>query len=433
MTDATETGGTAAKPLGLWMATALVVGSMIGSGVFLLPATLAPYGAASLVGWAITLCGALLLAGTFARLAIANPATGGPYAYVHRSFGNLAGFGIAWSYWISIWTGMAAIAVAFAGSVGAIVPAVAASPVLGAACALCALWICAAINIIGMREAGGAQVVLTALKLLPLLLFGLLALWFVDTSHYRPFNPTTQTWPQVAQATVILTMWAFGGLEVATVPAGAIRDPQRTIPRATLLGTLLAGVATILACTVVIGLVPGAELARSGAPMADAAGRLWGPGAALGLAVLMAISTFGSINGWAMVGAQVSLAAANDGLFPARFARRDARGVPVFGVATGAVLASALVLCNYNRALVDLFTFILLLSTAGLLLPYAACSLAWLRHGRGGGRVVATLALLYSLYALVGAGAEALAWGVVLLLAGLPVYVWIRRSTPTTR
>ena len=191
-------------------------------------------------------------------------------------------------------------------------------------------------------------------------------------------------------------MWAFGGLEVATVPAGAIRDPQRTIPRATLLGTLLAGVATILACTVVMGLVPGAELARSGAPMADAAGRLWGPGAALGLAVLMAISTFGAINGWAMVGAQVSLAAANDGLFPARFARRDARGVPVFGVATGAVLASALVLCNYNRALVDLFTFILLLSTAGLLLPYAACSLAWLRHGRGGGRVVATLALLYS-------------------------------------
>ena len=379
MTDATETGGTAAKPLGLWMATALVVGSMIGSGVFLLPATLAPYGAASLVGWAITLCGALLLAATFARLAIANPTTGGPYAYVHRSFGNLAGFGIAWSYWISIWTGMAAIAVAFAGSVGAIVPAVAASPVLGAACALCALWVCAAINIIGMREAGGAQVVLTALKLLPLLLLGLLALWFVDTSHYRPFNPTTQTWPQVAQATVILTMWAFGGLEVATVPAGAIRDPQRTIPRATLLGTLLAGVATILACTVVIGLVPGAELARSGAPMADAAGRLWGPGAALGLAVLMAISTFGAINGWAMVGAQVSLAAANDGLFPARFARRDARGVPVFGVATGAVLASALVLCNYNRALVDLFTFILLLSTAGLLLPYAACSAAWPR------------------------------------------------------
>ncbi|MEO5566723.1 MAG: amino acid permease [Luteimonas sp.] len=416
------------RPLGLWMATALVVGSMIGSGVFLLPATLAPYGAASLVGWSITLCGALLLAATFSRLAISNPATGGPYAYVHKSFGDLAGFGIAWSYWISIWTGMAAIAVAFAGSIGAIVPSVAASPALGAACALFAIWACAMVNIVGLRETGRAQVLLTALKLLPLLLFGLIALWFVDAGNYRPFNPTTQSLPQVAQTTVILTMWAFGGLEVATVPAGAIRDPQRTIPRATMLGTLLAGVATIIACTVVIGLVPATELAHSGAPMADAAGRLWGPSAALGLAVLMAVSTFGAILGWALVCAQVSMAAANDGLFPKRFARCDARGVPVSGVVIGASLASLLVLFNYNRALVDLFTFILLLSTAGILLPYAACSAAWLRDGRGGGRLAATLALIYSLYALFGAGAEALAWGVVLLLAGLPVYAWMRHA-----
>jgi APA family basic amino acid/polyamine antiporter len=426
MAVADEDSKAAAKPLGLWMATALVVGSMIGSGVFLLPAALAPYGAASLIGWAITLCGALLLAATFARLAVANPATGGPYAYAHRSFGDLAGFGIAWSYWISIWSGMAAIAVAFAGSVGALVPAVAASPALGAACALAAIWLCAAANIAGLREAGLIQLVLTLLKLLPLLLFGLLALWFVDTHHYRPFNPTKQSWPQVAQATVILTMWAFGGLEVATVPAGAIRNPERTIPRATLLGTLLAGVATILACTVVIGLVPAEQLARSGAPMSEAASRLWGPGAAVALAALMALSTFGAINGWAMVCAQVSMAAARDGLFPARFARRDRRGVPVFGVVAGAALSSALVLCNYNRALVELFTFILLLSTAGLLLPYAVCSAAWLRDGHRKGRLVAVLALLYSLYALFGAGTEALGWGAVLLLAGLPVYAWMR-------
>mgnify|MGYP003551999656 CR=1 FL=1 len=110
VTDGT-TPGAAGRPLGLWMATALVVGSMIGSGVFLLPAALAPYGAASLVGWAIALCGALLLAATFAKLAVHWPCTGGPYAYVRRSFGDAAGFGIAWSYWISIWSGLAAIAV----------------------------------------------------------------------------------------------------------------------------------------------------------------------------------------------------------------------------------------------------------------------------------------------------------------------------------
>jgi APA family basic amino acid/polyamine antiporter len=414
------------------MATALVVGSMIGSGVFMLPASLAPYGAASLVGWGITLCGALLLASTFARLAVRWPRTGGPYAYARQAFGDAAGFAIAWSYWISIWSGLAAISVGFAGSVGAMFPALTATPARGAACALAALWACAAVNVAGLREAGRMQVAVTALKLLPLLLFGLVALWFVDAHAYRPFNRSTATLPQVAQATVILTMWAFAGLEAATVPAAAIRDPERTIPRATLLGTLLAGVATILACTVVIGLVPTPVLAASPAPMAEAAGRLWGPAAAFGVAALAAVSTFGAVNGWVLVCAQVSLAAANDGLFPRRFARLDRNGTPAFGVIAGATLASALVIANYSRSLVQLFTFILLLATAAILLPYAASSAAWLRRGGREGRVVALFALLYSGYALLGAGTEALAWGAVLLLAGVPVYFWLRRARRAT-
>jgi APA family basic amino acid/polyamine antiporter len=411
------------------MATALVVGSMIGSGVFLLPATLAPYGAASLIGWGIALCGALLLAATFAKLAVHWPCTGGPYAYVRRSFGDAAGFGIAWSYWISIWSGMAAIAVAFAGSVGAIFPALTATPMRAAACALVALWTCTIVNLAGLRQAGRLQVLVTTLKLLPLLLFGIVALWFVDAGRYVPFNPSGKTVPQVAQVTVILTMWALCGLEVATVPAGATRDAVRTIPRATMLGTLLAGVATILACTVVIGLVPLDVLKDSGAPMAEAAGRVWGPGAALGIAILAAVSTFGAINGWMLVCAQVSLAAAGDGLFPRAFARVQGNGTPAFGIIVGSVLATVLVIASYSRSLVELFTFILLISTSAILLPYAASSAAWMRSGGGhGGRVVALLALLYSIYALLGAGAEALAWGAVLLLAGLPVYVWMRRS-----
>ncbi len=416
------------KPLGLWMATALVVGSMIGSGVFLLPAALAPYGAASLIGWGIALCGALLLAATFAKLAVHWPCTGGPYAYVRRSFGDAAGFGIAWSYWISIWSGLAAIAVAFAGSIGAMFPALTATPVRAATCALVALWACTIVNVVGLRQAGRLQVLATALKLVPLLLFGIVALWFVDAGNYVPFNPSGKSLPQVAQVTVILAMWALCGLEVATVPAGSIRDAKRTIPRATLLGTLLAGIATILACTVVIGLVPTEVLKDSGAPMAEAAGRVWGPGAALGIALLAAVSTFGAINGWVLVCAQVSLAAASDGLFPRPFARLDRNGTPTFGIIVGSVLATVLVIASYSRSLVELFTFILLISTSAILLPYAASSAAWLRSGGGhGGRVVAALALVYSLYALSGAGTEALLWGAVLLAAGVPVYLWMQR------
>ena len=424
--DTTADVAAGPRPLGLWSATALVVGSMIGSGVFLLPASLAPYGAASLVGWAITLCGAMLLALTFSRLARRWPHTGGPYVFAREGFGDLPGFIVAWSYWTSTCCGNAAIAVAFAGSIGALFPALTATPARAAACALGALWLCSAVNLAGVREAGRMQVVTTGLKLVPLLLFGGVALWFVDGSHFRPFNPSGASLPDAVQATVALTLWAFLGLEAATVPAGAIRDPARTIPRATVFGTLLAGIATILACTAVLGLLPMDVVRNSQAPMVDAARALWGSGAGTGIALVAAVSCFGALNGWVLVAAQIPFAAARDGVLPQRFARLDRKGTPVFGIVTSSLLASVLVLANFTHTLVQLFTFSILLSTAAILLPYAASSAAWLRRGGREGRFVALLALAYSLYALLGAGTEALAWGGVLLLAGVPVYLWLR-------
>ncbi len=419
------------RPLGLWSATALVVGSMIGSGVFLLPASLAPYGASSLLGWAITLCGAMLLALTFARLARRWPQTGGPYVFAREGFGDLSGFVVAWSYWISTCCGNAAIAVAFAGSLGAVFPTLTATPLRAASCALGALWICSAVNLAGVREAGRMQVITTALKLLPLVLFGGVALWWVDTSHFRPLNPSSESLPNAVQATVALTLWAFLGLEAATVPAGSIRDPSRTIPRATVFGTLLAGVATILACTAVLGLLPMDVVSSSQAPMADAARHLWGAAAGIGIALVAAVSCFGALNGWVLVAAQIPLAAARDGMLPERFARLDRNGTPAFGIVLSSVLASILVLANFTHTLVQLFTFSILLSTAAVLLPYVVSTAAWLRRGDGGGRIVAALALVYSLYALVGTGKESLLWGAVLLAAGMPVYLWMRRRGRT--
>ena len=420
------------RPLGLWSATALVTGSMIGSGVFLLPSALAPYGAATLIGWAITLCGALLLALTFARLSARWPHSGGPYVYARLAFGDSAGFVIAWSYWISIWCANAAIAVAFAGSLGAVFPAATATPARAAACALAALWICAAINLAGIREAGRVQLLTTALKLLPLLLFGGVALWFVDTRAAVPFNPSGESLPQVAHATAALCLWALLGLEAATVPADAVRDAARTVPRATVLGTLIAGVATILACSAVIGVLPAAALQQSQAPMADAARALWGVEAGIALALVAAVSCFGALNGWVLLSAQLPLAAARDGLFPSLFARVDARGTPQAGVLLSSALASALVLANYSRSLVQVFTFAILLSTAATLLPYLAGSAAWLLRGDRG-RATAALALLFSAYALAGIGAQALLWGAALIVAGLPLHAWLRYRGLSTR
>lgn len=415
------------RPLGLWSATALVVGSIIGSGVFLLPASLALYGATSLIGWAITLFGAVMLALTFAKLSSRWPQTGGPYAFARVGFGDLAGFVIAWSYWISTWTTNAAIAVAFAGSVGSIFPGLTATPLRSAACALVALWTCIAINLAGMREVGRAQVLLTVLKFVPLLVFGGIAIWFVDGSYYRPLNPSAQPLPDAVNATVALTLWALLGLEAATVPAGSIDNPERTVPRATVLGTSLAGLATILACSAVLGLLPAEQLATSPAPMADAARSLWGPAAGIGIAAVAAISCLGALNGWVLISAQIPLAAARDGVMPAVFARLDPRGTPAAGVLIAGTLATLLVLANFSKSLVQLFTFAILLSTAATLLPYLVSSAAWLRRGDRSGRVVALLAFFYSAYALAGIGTESLLWGIVLVAAGLPVYWLVRR------
>ncbi|MFZ5635236.1 MAG: amino acid permease [Pseudomonadota bacterium] len=421
------------RPLGLWSAIALVAGNMIGSGVFLLPASLAPYGALSLYGWAVTLGGALLLASTFARLAARGAHAGGPYAYAREAFGDTTGFVIAWSYWISIWCANAAIAVAFAGSLGSLFPELVATPTRGAAVALGALWLCAGINLAGVREAGRLQIVTTVLKLLPLLVFGGIAIWAIEPAHLRAptvvgDDGSALSTTDVVHATVALTLWAFLGLEAATIPAGAIRDAERTIPRATLIGTLLAGVATILACTAVLGLIPPETAKGSTAPMADAAGALWGPYAAKGIAAVAAISCFGALNGWVLLSAQLPMAAAQDGLFPRAFASLDRNGTPRVGVLASAALASLLVVANYTDSLVKVFTFSILLSTAATLLPYVFSSAAWLKLG-GRGRVVAALALLYSLYALIGTGSEALQWGAVLVAVGLPLrFVWKRNE-----
>lgn len=426
-TLATSPNAATRRPLGLWAAIALVVGNMIGSGVFLLPAALAPYGGVSLIGWAITLCGALLLAFTFARMAMRWPQSGGPYTYAHRAFGDTVGFIVAWSYWISIWCANAAIAVAFAGGVGALVPALTATPVRAAACALGALWFCTAVNLLGVREAGRMQIVTTALKLLPLLLFGVVALWWLDGSTaFKPFNPSGQSLPQAAHATAALTLWALLGLEAATVPAGSIENPERNVPRATVFGTLLAGVATVLACTVVVGLLPIDSLKTSQSPMADAAAALWGSKAGLALAAVSAISCLGALNGWTLLSGQLPLAAARDDVFPAFFARVDRNGTPWLGVLIGSTLASILVLANFSRSLVQVFVFSILLSTAANLLPYVAGSAAWLVRGEGRSRIVAGFALVFSIYALSGIGSEALQWGAVLVVAGLPVHLLLR-------
>ena len=407
---------------------------MIGSGVFLLPASLAAYRGLSLVGWVVSAAGSVCLAMVFARLAGFRPASGGPYAYTRQAYGDLAGFLVAWGYWISIWTANAALAVAFVGYLDPFIPSIVRNPLAAASLAVGMVWLLTAVNCWGTRAAGRVQLVTTALKILPLLLIGIAGTLAFEPSHFS-LEGVEGGIGKGVMATVTLTLWAFVGLESATVPAGSTNDARRTIPRATVIGTLLAAAIYLLSTVGVMSLLDPATLAHSTAPFADAARALAGDRAAALVAIGAAISCFGALNGWVLVVGQLPLAVAEDGLFPRAFARLSSRGTPAFAMIVGARAVDHArgheLLARTCRA-VHLHHSSRTLST---LVPYTFCSLAGIiLHRREqsmtwttGASVVSCLAFLYALFAIGGAGPEVVFWGFLLLMAGLPVYALFAR------
>jgi APA family basic amino acid/polyamine antiporter len=427
--------------IGFWTAVALVMGNMIGSGVFLLPAALAPYGGLALGGWIVSAAGSICLALVFAQLARLSPDAGGPYAFTRRSFGDLPGFLVAWGYWVSIWCANAALATAFVGYLAPFVPGMTQSPWLAALLAVSVVWLMTLVNITGVRAAGRLQVATTVLKILPLLLIGVVGLAFMTPSHFAVNAESIGSTGEQLMATVTLTLWAFLGLECATIPAGSVSDPQRTIPRATIVGTLLAGLIFILSTVGVMGVVPNDILRASTAPFADAAGHFWGDVGAALISAGAAISCLGALNGWILMVGQLPLAVAKDGLFPAVFMKVGRRGTPVAGTVIGGTLSTLLVAMNYSGGLVSLFTKMILLSTLSTLVAYVFCSLALFLRGDerhvevsrppGGIAAVSIAAFLFTMVAIAGAGTDTVYWGFLLLVAGLPVYTWVVRQRRT--
>ena len=423
------------KLLSLPMATALVFGNMVGSGIFLLPATMGPYGGVSALAWLLTGTGAVLLALTFAWLARATVAAGGMYAYTRLAFGDFAGFLVAWSYWVNLWITVAALAVGTTSYLSALVPALAGSPLLGTGVAITAVWVLTAVNLHGVRSAGWVQLVTSILKLAPLLLLMLMGLAHLNPSHFEPFNPTDQSLPRATSAAAALALWAMLGLESATLATAKVVDPARNVARATLFGTGLAALVTALVCVGAMAIVPPAELAKSNAPFAEVARVVWGGYGPAIMALTGVISAAGCLNGWVLLQGQLPQAMARDGLFPRRAERENARGVPAFAVVLGSALASVMIFFNSSQTLIGLFTFLTLLATLATLIPYLFCAMAaflLLRKGpirlTSARKVVLGAAFVYALWTIYGAGQEVVFWGMLLLLSGLPVYVWLRRD-----
>lgn len=425
------------KSVGLVVATSLVTGTIIGAGIFSTPTALARYGPISLVGYVVTTLGAILLALVFAQLAIRNPAAGGPYAYVRTAFGDFMGFQTGWNYWIGAWAGVAAIAVSMVGYVGQLVPGLSDNRLAQLAIAVGAILLLTLVNTRGVAAGGLVSTVLAIIKVVPLLLIGTLGFFFVDWSNFEPFNVSGLPPFSVIITAATLTLYAFIGLESATIPSANIKNPKKTIPRATLIGTGLAGIIYILSTTVVFGTVPNSQLQSSEAPFADSADAMIGSSGGTAIAWIAVVSTLGAMNGLILLAGQVPMAAAFDHLAPKVFGRVNVHGAPAAGLVISGVLAAAMVFLNFSGGeLTSAFEQLLLISTLTTLFPYvfsAGAQMLWVITGRAEMKrstffrqiAVVALALLYSIMAVAGAGTEAVFYGFLIILVGLPIYIWI--------
>ena len=422
------------KELGFWMCTALVVGNTIGMGIFVLPASLAPYGFNAMLGWGVTVLGMTMLARVFAQLAREFPAADGPYSYIEQTTGKLAAYIAIWCYWVSCWITNAALAIGLVGYLGKVLPGLdAVSPVV---LATVLIWLFVGVNLLGVRTGGGVQIVTTALKLLPMFVILGLGAWLLLTEPavYTRHPPTTPITLEALMAASTIALFAMLGIESAAVPAGRVRDPEKNIPRSTLFGTLLIAVIYIGVSAMAMLLLEQDQLAQSSAPFADLLDQFVGAGNGRLLSVFVVISGLGALNGWTLVVSELTASMGRHGFLPQGVRGLNSRGAPWIALALTGALATVMVLMNYSKSMVEGFTFLSQVVTAANLPLYLLCAIALVVLTRRGDRkppgslfVLGILGTAYVVFAFIGLGREPFVWSLVLGVAGLPLY-WLMRK-----
>lgn len=425
------------KKIGVWTSTSLVVGNMIGAGVFLMPSALAGFGSISLIGWVFSALGAIVIAKVFASLSKLVPSSdGGPYAFSKAGLGDFAGFLVGWGYLISVWTTNAAIAVSLVSALSTFFPILGQNAILSLSVGLAFLWLLTWVNTLGVFASGRVQLITTILKIVPLALVAIGGLIFLDVKNLLPFNMSgTSSW-QAITATTTLTFFAFLGIECATIPASSVENPGENISKATMRGVWIAAGIYLLSTAAVMGMIPAEALKISITPFADAAEKIYGHGAKYWVSAGAAIAAFGALNGFILVQGQMPFAMAKDKLFPAFFVQQNKKGVPVNGVVVSSLIITALMLMNQSKNLASQFKLLILLSTFFTLLPYLFTTVSYLiiraknatafsKSKTFAAVLVSLAAFVFSMWMIIGAGQEIVYWGFIMLMMGVPFYVYM--------
>ena len=425
------------RKMTLLQATMLVAGNMIGTGVFLLPVNLASVGGISVFGWVIATAGAAALGLVFAKLGELEPKEGGPYAYARDFLGPYVGFQTNYVYWFGNWIGNIAIAVAAVGYLAEFFPHIAEPPASVFATAG-VIWLLTFANILGPRVVGTLETWTMSLALIPILgiaLFGWL--WFDPAVFHASWNVSGGSNAHAISRAASMALWAYMGIESAAVSAGVIENPKRNIPLATLMGLALSAVVYVLSSTVIMGLIPNAELQKSHAPFAEAARIAIGTPGLVIVAVCAVLKSVGSLGGWMLLVGQSAKAAADDGMFPQVFARLNRHGVPGIGLAIVGVLMTIVLFATMSPTIADQFSVIIDLAVILAVIPYIYASVAVVKvafdHGvpRRTFRLykwIAVGAVIYCLWTVVGGDPDTVVNAMVALLISVPLYPFFLRS-----
>jgi APA family basic amino acid/polyamine antiporter len=364
------------RKLGVPICTALVVGNMVGAGIFLLPAPMAAFGVAALQAWGLSCLAALALAFVMARLSRRMGGDGGPILFTYRAFGSRVGTLVAWCYWLSLVIGNAAVAVALAGYVARFFPAVGLCSWAPVLLACSCIWLLTGINARSTYDAGRLQLVSTVLKLIPLIVLVLAALPHLEMSYMLAAPRREVDLPTLGTLAAV-AFWAFVGLESATVSRGVIDRPERTIPRATVIGTLIACVLYMLVMTVALATTPASLLVESSSPLSVVALRVMGPRGETVVSLAGIMCMFSALNGFILITGYLGQAAAVRGMFPAAMGRVSGpMHTPRNGLVVAAVVSSVVVVVSAKESLFDEFALLCALATAAMVVPYVMSCLA---------------------------------------------------------
>ena len=429
-----------AHSLGLTSATGLVIGSIVGTGVFTMPAVLAGAGTMSIAVLGVIAIGATLLAVLFGQLTKRVPNTdGGLYAYSRHEFGDFAGYLVGWCYWIQAWAGNAAIVASWVFYVDALFGWAHVTGMENWSIALVGLWVPAIVNLVGVRQMAWFQNITVVLKFLPLLFVGVVGWFFVTKADFGPFNASGGSLYSGIGIAASVALFSFIGVEAAAITAKRVRDPRRNVGRASTLGTVVSALLYVLVTAAVMGLVSHHTLVSTGSPFVNAFSTMfphnaWAPKFIAALAV---ISGIGALNGWTLIVTETSRAVAQDDLFPRPFTWSDRKGTAWFGILVGTALPSLLMLWSYTtKAGLTVFTYLVDLTVVTVAIPYFMSALAQLtflvsRRRRVQGWVlardlmVAGISVLFSMWVTFASGYQVVYQALVVLLVGLILYAFL--------